>query len=92
MGYATYGTAVSVVWGWLGEDKDRLTAFGASSSADLVVELVELAPIPTPLQASRIELCAHEMEAERKSSCACMSMTIVVRPPWLPRPKRWPKT
>lgn len=58
-GDVTRVAAVSVAWGWLGEDKDGLTAFGASSSADLVVGLVELALMP-PLHPSRMELCAQK--------------------------------
>ncbi|OBT75208.1 hypothetical protein VF21_06152 [Pseudogymnoascus sp. 05NY08] len=48
-----------------------LTAFGASSSADLVVglvELVELALILPPLQPPRTQLCVHELHAEQNSS------------------------
>ena len=78
--------------GW--ERQDGLTAFGASSSADLVDGLVELALVSTPLQPLRMELCVHELQsrAEQEQFCACGSMTTVCSASLVGAPKGWPET
>lgn len=78
------------MWGWLGEDKDRLTAFGASSSAGLVVGLVELDAHPTSSisdrvvcawNRSRIEelLCVYEHDDKLFGVLGCRAQSVGIK-------------